>query len=123
MIETNSQLNMLFQQAEQCGKTTIQLYKLQGVASLSKLIASCAFMLVMGICLFVALIFMSIGLALFIGQAMSSMFNGFIIVSVFYMVFTFLLYQLGAVSIKRAVRNAIISILLKSNKHEYQNRD
>lgn len=115
MTQTNSQLNALLQQAEECGKTTLQLYKLNGVASISKVIASCAFILMMGISLLIALVFLSIGIAILIGLSMSNILDGFIVVSIFYIVLTFLMYQFGAESIKRTVRNAIIAILLKSN--------
>lgn len=115
MTESKSQLNALFQQAEQCGRTTLELYKLNGVSSVSKLIATCAFFLILGICLLIALLFLSIGAAFWIGNTMENMLNGFMIVSLVYVILAFLVYQFGAGSIKRLVRNAMISILLKSS--------
>ena len=58
MTETNSQIDQLLQKAEACGKTTLELYKLKGVAGLSKVIASYALSIIIGICLFIALIFL-----------------------------------------------------------------
>ncbi len=115
MTETNSQIDQLLQKAEACGKTTLELYKLKGLDSLSKVISSYALSIIIGFCLFIELIFLCVGAAFWIGDAMSNTSNGFIIVSFFYVVLTFLIYQFGTTSIKRAARNAIISILLKSN--------
>lgn len=75
----------LFEQAEEYGKTTIELYKLKMLNSVTELVTSLVSKISVFIVFLLFVIILSVGIALFLGELLGKTYYGFFIVSGFYL--------------------------------------
>jgi hypothetical protein len=93
-------------------KTNLELLKLKAVDKLSELVSTVLPMTFIIVVLITALFFLNIGLALWLGDLINSMYGGFLLVGLFYsivaIVFRLIFYRYT----KRTIRQQMIKSLL-----------
>ena len=112
-IATN--IDKLYQKAEQYSKTTFEVVKLKTVDKTSDIISSLAVSLIMILIVAIFTLFINVGIALWIGEIIENYALGFFIVSVFYLLLGIIVYFNRKNLIKTPVENLIIKKLLKSD--------
>jgi len=106
-------IEVLFQRAEDYGKTTFMLLRLGAInksANLASFIATKAIVF-LAVALF--LITFNVGLSLWIGELLGKSYYGFFIVSILYIAVTAVLHIFRIRWIQKPVRNAVIVEMLK----------
>jgi hypothetical protein len=105
-------LEMLFETAENCSKTTLELLKLKTIAksadSISSLAVGSAFLVFISLFMFI----ISIGLSFWIGELLGKPYYGFFVIAGGYLLIAILLRTYLNKWIKVIVNNIIINILL-----------
>lgn len=106
-------IEMLFEKAEDYGKTTIELMKLKAINSSADIISSFAvkITLITIIALFVFIV--NIGVALWIGDLLGKSYYGFFVVAAFYALMAILLRSYLYQWVKVPINNFIIAQMLK----------
>lgn len=95
------------------GKSSLELAKLKALDKTSDLVSSLLANSVVIIVLFTFMLFLNLGLALWIGQILGEIYFGFFAVAGFYGITAFLIYLFLHKWIKKQVGNAIIKQVLK----------
>jgi hypothetical protein len=116
MKDNATPIELLFEKAEDLGKTSIELLKLNAIDKTADVVSSLAVQLAQ--CMVVALftLVINIGIALWIGELLGRTYYGFFIVAGFYAIACIVLYYFGQQWIKAPLNNSIIARLLKKNK-------
>ena len=112
MDNNETPVGMLFQKAEDYGKTTIELLKLKTIDKSADVVSSLVSQLVIGIILLIFLLFVNIGIALWIGALMGKSYYGFLIVAGIYGLIGLLIYIFRNKWIKMPVSNSMIKQML-----------
>lgn len=115
-IATN--IEMLFEKAQDYTKSSIELLKLNAIDKTADITASLIFRLAFGLIVAMLLLFINIGISLYIGKLMGENYLGFLIVSVFYLILAIILFIFRNQLIKVPITNLVIKKLL-----ETKNRD
>lgn len=117
-IATN--IDKLYQKAEQYSKTTLELVKLKTIDKTTDIISSLAVSLIMILIVAIFTMFINIGIALWLGVIFNSMALGFFAVSGFYLIVGLLVYLNRQYLIKTPISNFVIKKLLesKTNKND-----
>jgi len=102
-------MESLFERVEDFGKTSFELYKLKTISKTTEVVSTFVSRGSVVIVLSMFLIFVSIGLALWIGDLFGKPYLGFFCVAVFYIVLGGVLYYFLHQYIKKQVSNSIIS--------------
>jgi len=102
-------MESLFERVEDFGKTSFELYKLKTISKTTEVVSTFVSRGSVVIVLSMFLIFVSIGLALWIGDLFCKPYLGFFCVAVFYIVLGCVLYYFLHQYIKKQVSNSIIS--------------
>lgn len=107
-------IELLFEKAEDCGKTTLELMKLKVINSSVEIISSLAVrvILIMVITLFTFIT--NIGIALWIGDLLGKSYYGFFIVAAFYGLMAILLRSYLHQWISVPISNFIIALIVKN---------
>lgn len=112
MTDPNSEIEKLIEKIEQYGKKTWELSKLQllkhGVIALTHIISSTGILLM----LILFVLFVSMGISLWIGEAMGKLSYGFFIVSSLYLLLLIVFYFFLFPCIKKPIANRIIKKVL-----------
>lgn len=112
-MENNAtSIETLFAKAEDYGKTSIELFKLQAVDKSADVIAALATQLVFFTVVVLFLLTTNVGIALWIGEAIGELYYGFFIVAGFYVIVFFLLYIFRQQLIRIPLTNSIIGQML-----------
>jgi hypothetical protein len=116
MNDKPTPIELLFEKAEDYGKTSIELLKLNAIDKTADIVSSLAVQLaqIMVVALFTLVI--NIGIALWIGELLNKTYYGFFIVAGFYAAAGLILHFFGQRWIKIPLNNSIIIRLLKKNK-------
>jgi len=111
-------LETLFAKAEDYGKTTIELFKLNAIDKSADVVSSLVSRLaiLMVVALFVLII--SIGIALWVGELCGKSYYGFFIIGGLYALTAILLYAFRHPWLKYPVNNSIIAQMLKEKQNE-----
>ena len=115
-IATN--IDKLYQKAEQYSKTTLEIVKLKTVDKTSDIISSLAVSLILILIVAIFSLFINVGIALWIGNIMENTALGFFIVSGFYLLLGIIVYFNKESLIKTPIDNLIIKKLLKSDSRD-----
>ena len=113
-MEDNARLiESLLEKVNDYGKTTFELVKLKALDKSSDVISSLlphglAFILIATF-----LIFLNVGLALWLGEILGKIFLGFFVVAVFYGIVWFIIHFFMHKRIKKMVRDNFIKQMLK----------
>lgn len=113
MEESKTKLEILLDQAQRIGTTSIQLYRLQAIDKIAKLVAVLVVVLSVTASAFLVLLFSSIALALWLEQYLGFSYAGFILVGIGYAILGGILYFLRAKLMIHPIRNLMIKLLLK----------
>ena len=111
-------IELLFQRAEDYGKTTLTLLKLNAVDKSADVLSYVVIRLIMLLVVALFMLTLSIGLSLWIGELLGKTYYGFFTVTGLYLLVGSLLYVFKADWIGTPVRNAVIVELLKKEEHE-----
>lgn len=99
----------LFDRAKQYVNNQIELKKLTAIQSVVKLVGN----LVSGIILIIVTIFfiafLSVSVALYLGELLSSMYQGFLIVTLFYLIVAIILALIS----KNYIKNPVVDLLIR----------
>lgn len=102
-------LEPLFDRAEDYAKTSFELYKLKTISKTAEVVSTFVSRGAVLIVLSMFLVFVSIGLALWLGDLLGKTYLGFFCVAAFYIVLGGVLFYFLHQYIKRQVSNSIIS--------------
>lgn len=107
-------IEKLYEKAERYSKTTYELVRLNTIDKTSDIISSLAIVITILVIAAVFTLFINIGIALWIGQALNSNALGFFIVSGFYIIVGIIVFIKRNELIKIPLDNLIVRKLLKS---------
>lgn len=113
MEDKTLQVESLIEKTQQYGKTSIELLKLKGVDKASEAISSIASIWAVVVPVVFSFILLSIGLSIWIGDAIGEIYMGFFMVGAFYALVAVTIFLCRMRWIKRPLRNLIIRQLLK----------
>ena len=106
-------IEMLFEKAENYGKTTIELAKLNVIDKSAEVVSSLVTQLALAIVVAMFVLTANIGIALWLGELLGKSYYGFFVVAGFHSFIAILLYIFRNQWIKQPISNTIISQMLK----------
>ena len=106
-------MEMLFEKAQEYGKTTIELFKLNAVDKSADVVSSLVSRLAILMVVALLIIILSIGLALWTGELLGKSYYGFFLIGGLYLILTILLNIFRHQWLKKPVSNSIIGQMLK----------
>jgi phosphoglycerol transferase MdoB-like AlkP superfamily enzyme len=113
MTDNTTPIATLFERAEDYGKTTLNLFKLNAIDKSADVVSSLVSRLAVIMAVVFSVLIISIGLSLWIGELLGNTYYGFFIVGGFYALIAILLQVFRHDWIKYPVSNSIIKQLLK----------
>jgi hypothetical protein len=115
-MEAQSKVNTIFQHVKEYVETRAKLMVVDTADKASSAVSSIAFWLLLTLSVTFVLLFLSIGAAIWIGHAYGETSMGFLIIGLFYLVVTLLVYAGRDKLIKTPVANSIISTIYSDEK-------
>jgi hypothetical protein len=112
MESTKDLIEPLIERAEEYGRTSLELLKLNTVDKTSDVVSTLISRGSVVLVLTMFTVMINIGIALWLGDLLGKTYYGFFCVSVFYLVIGSILYFFMHNTIKRKISNSIISQLL-----------
>ena len=116
MTDNTTPIATLFERAEDYGKTTLNLLKLNAIDKSADVASSLVSRLVVIMTVVFSVLIISIGAALWLGKLLGEAFYGFYIIGSFYAIFAILLQVFRDQWIKYPVSNSIIKQMIKQKK-------
>lgn len=113
MEEKKKLINTLFERAVDFGITSFELAKLKGVDKVSDAVSTLVFHSVVCLLIMSFLLFLNLGVALWLGEVLGKIYFGFFAVAAFYCILGLVAKFFMHKWIKKIVRNYIIKTLLK----------
>jgi len=107
MIET------LLEDATEYGKTTLEIVKLKAVDKSSEVAASVVFQTILYILIGSSVVFLNLGLAIWIGKLLGQLYYGFFVMAAFYLLAGLIFYLFMQSWVKKQVSDFIIKQVLK----------
>lgn len=115
-IATN--IERLYEKAENYTKTSIELVKLIAIDKTSEIISSLAVIISIAFIIAMFSLFLNIGIAIWIGNYLNDMSSGFLIVSGFYLFAGVVVYLFRRNWIKRPIDDLIVGKLLENKERK-----
>lgn len=106
--------DLLFDKIENYSKTSIKLAKLNAIDKTADVTSALASGIFVSIVAFMFILFVNIGLSLYLGKILGDMFYGFFLVSGFYLILCLVIYFFRNQLIKTPVSNMVLEKLLKN---------
>ena len=116
MTDNTTPIATLFERAEDYGKTTLNLLKLNAIDKSADVVSSLVSRLAVIMTVVFSVLIVSIGLSLWIGKILGDAFYGFFVIGGFYAVLSIFIQVFRHQWIKYPVSNSIIKKLLKQKK-------
>jgi hypothetical protein len=116
-IATN--LGKLYDKAEQYSRTSLELIKLNAIDKSSDVISSLAVVATLAFIVAIFTLFINLGLALLIGNALGDYAMGFFIMSGFYVFVGIVLYVFRKNLIKVPIDNMVVGKLMKEKDDKF----
>jgi hypothetical protein len=113
MEENSNLIESLLQSASEYGKTSFELVKLKTLDKTSDIISSAVPNSLVIILISTFLLFLNLGIALWLGELLGKMFFGFFIVAAFYILIGLIVHFFMHNKIKKLVGNYFIKCMLK----------
>ncbi|WP_291099877.1 MULTISPECIES: hypothetical protein [unclassified Flavobacterium] len=113
MTDNTTPIATLFERAEDYGKTTLNLLKLNAIDKSADVVSSLVSRLAVIMTVVFSVLIVSIGLSLWIGKWLGDAFYGFFIIGGFYALLAILLQVFRHQWLKYPVSNSIIKQMLK----------
>jgi hypothetical protein len=107
MIET------LLEDATEYGKNSLEIVKLKAVDKSSEIISSLVFQTILFVLVISFIVFINLGLAIWIGRLLGQLYFGFFVMAAFYLITGLIFYFFFQKKIKKLVRESIIKQALK----------
>ena len=112
-MEDKSKIEQIYERVEQYLSTSVELYKLKALQKVAETATSIITSLLMAVFGLLFLLFVSIGLAVYLGEVMGKMHYGFMIVAGIYLIFAIVVYVLRAQVLKDKVNTYIVRKIFK----------
>lgn len=112
-MEDRSKIEQIYERVEQYVLTTVELYKLKTLQKLAETATSIVTSLIMAIFGLLFLLFVSIGLAIYLGEITGRMYYGFLIVAGIYLLFAVVLYSIRTTFLKDKVSTYVVREIFK----------
>lgn len=112
-MEDQSKIQQIFHHVENYISTTIELYKLKAYQKVAQIATTVITSVLMGFFGVLFLIFVSIGLAVYLGEVMGRMHYGFMIVAGIYLVLAIIVYALSKKVLKDKFNTMIVRKIFK----------
>lgn len=106
-------LEALLNSATDYGKTTIELVKLKALDKTSDVVSSIVSHSVVLVFVSCFVLFLNLGIALWLGEILGKLFYGFLIIAGFYLLLGSIIYFLWYKWLKKVVCNYVIKQMLK----------
>lgn len=106
--------DLLFDKIESYTKTTIELTKLKAIDKTTDVVSALATKLAVIVVVSMFVLFVNIGLSLWIGTLLNEYYLGFLIVSGFYLLVAIVLYSFRDKLISEPINNIMLSKFLKN---------
>jgi len=113
MEEHTKTIESLLENTVELGKTSLELARLKAVDKASEVVSTIIPNMVAIILMMIFLLFLNIGLSLWLGEILNRMFFGFFIVAGFYGLTGILVHFALHNRLKRCIRNNFVQLLLK----------
>jgi hypothetical protein len=113
MEDKTEVITSLIDEVKEYGKTTAELYKLKAVDKSADLLSSMIFRAVVTIILVLFFLFMSIGLAFWLGSILGETWYGFFVLGGFYGVVAIVISLIANKWVKRTIGDTIVKQILK----------
>ena len=114
---TNENLN-LYEKAENYTKTSLELIKLKTVSAAADVLSTLTSRIAVGAVVAFFILFLNIGISLWLGKELGEYFYGFFIMALFYLVVAIIMAKTQNSLIKTPIGNMIISSILKETKKD-----
>lgn len=108
----------LAQKAEDFARTNIELYKLKAIDKGTDVFSSVASAIIIGIIVIFSVLILSIGLAVWIGQALGNIAYGFLIVGGLYLLMALVLFLTRKTVLDNFFNDYIVRLIFKEKDHE-----
>ena len=112
-MENETPIEKLIEKAEAYTKTTFELCKYNTIYKSADIISSFAVRITLSAVFLLFLLFVSIGLSLWIGDCLGATFYGFFIIALCYLFFALVIYIFKNEWIKKPLSNLIINRMVK----------
>lgn len=103
----------IYEKAEQYVKTTVELYRLKTIHTVSDVVAALATGFVIWVIIFLFLLFLSLGTAFYLGEVLGGLHYGFFIVAGIYVLVGLIIYMLRVKCLKIRINDFIIRQIFK----------
>jgi hypothetical protein len=118
MTDNTTPIATLFDKAEDYGKTTLNLLKLNAIDKSADVISSIASRFAVIMIVVLSVLFISTGVSIWIGTMVGAIFYGFLIVGGLYAIIAVFLQIFCRQWLKNRVSNSIIKQMIKPKQHE-----
>ncbi|EDP94766.1 hypothetical protein U8527_07590 [Kordia algicida OT-1] len=118
MESTTSHIESIYQKAKAYTETSIELYKLNAIDKTADVISSLVLWIALGTIFVVFLLFVNIGISLYVGGLLGASYIGFLIVSSFYLLIGLFLYIFNKKLITKPVTDLVIYKLMREKKED-----
>ena len=108
-----TELEKLYDKAENYAKTTVELTKLTVIDKSADVLSSVTVLIAIGIVFALFTLFLNLALGLYLGKLFGDYYLGFLIVSAFYLILCLFIYLIKEKYIKATIANLVITKLLK----------
>lgn len=115
-MEDSTTIEKLIEKSEIYARTSLELCKYEAVYKSADLFSNLAIKMAVTIVVVLSLLFINVGLALWIGQQMNNIYCGFFIIAFVYLFLAILLYVFRKNWIKIPVSNFIINKMINENE-------
>jgi hypothetical protein len=102
-------IEALLVKAEEYGKTSFELAKLKALDKTSDVVSSLVPKLIVSLLIIIGLLFLNVGLAVWIGDLLGKLYFGFFVVAAFYGITGVIMHFFMHKRIKKIVRNGFIN--------------
>ncbi len=109
--EEKSRLESLVKRMEDYMNSTLELYKLKAAKSLSEMMATLLLWAIVSLIFLLMLFVLSIGVSLWLGNAIGSLWLGFVSVAAFYLIAASVIAFFFPASIRRGLINMLLKII------------
>jgi fatty acid desaturase len=113
MEDNSNPIESLFEKATEYGKTSLELAKLKALDKTTDAVSSMVPHSIVLILLATFLLFLNLGLALWLGDILGKAFYGFFVVAAFYILVGVFIHFFLHESIKKRVGNYLVKTILK----------
>jgi hypothetical protein len=118
MTDSTTPITTLFDRAEDYGKTTLNLMKLNAIDKSADVLSTLVSRVVVLMIVVFSVLIISVGLSLWVGKLLGENFYGFFVIGGFYAIVAIVIYLYRLHWLQYPISNAIIKQMLNPKKNE-----